>query len=129
MAVCLGFDDGKTGDGFAFGLAADHYYPGDRLFGVLGGVAWIDSGYTFPAANAWYQVVRLRRNGDTKFYVNGVPTANSDPRTPHVPTAFTLGSATGIRHFNGSINEVRIYKRALSDVEVRQLYDYEKPRS
>lgn len=127
MAVCLGFDDGKTGDGFAFGMAADSYFPGNHLYGVLGGVAWIDSGYTFPAANAWYQVVMLRRGGITRFYVNGIQTPNSDSRKPLLPTAFTLGAATGTRHFNGIINDVRIYKRALSDAEVRQLYHSEMP--
>ena len=40
--------------------------------------------------------------------------------TPLEPTAFTLGSATGIRFYNGSINAVRIYNRALSDNKVRR---------
>ena len=167
MAVCLGKDDGQTGDGFALGFSAAHYdSPGDHLYGVLGGVAWLDSGYVFPAPNTWYQVVMLRRDGTVRFYVNGSPATNnadagpgvpngpgpviqptggvperyrnlvnSNPvnninmtRTPLEPTAFTLGSATGIRFFNGSINAVRIYNRALSDDEVQALYQYEKPQ-
>jgi len=164
MAVCLGKDDGRTGDGFSFGLSgAQVDSPGDHLYGVLGGVSWLDSGYVFPAPNTWYQVVMLRREGTVRFYVNGSPVnnaaggpgspngavsdfprttiqansrslvnnirslVNNMSRTPLEPTAFTLGSATGIRFFNGSINAVRIYSRALTDDEVQGLYQYEKP--
>ena len=89
MAVCLGFDDGNTGDGFAFGMTKDIYNAGNHLTGVLGGVKWIASGYAFPSPNAWYHVVMLRTDGVTKFYVNGIQTANTESSVPLVPTAFT----------------------------------------
>jgi hypothetical protein len=121
-AVCLGHDDGNTGDGIAFGLNQDCYTPGNHLDGTLGGVTWADSGYEFPAANQWYHVVMLRTNGATMYYVNGVPTPREYTDAPVLPTAFTIGSSTGIRFFNGQIGEVRIYDRALSAAEVNQLY-------
>ena len=125
--VCLGFDDGNSGDGFEFGISQDHYNPGNELWSVLGSVTWIDSGYAFPLANVWYHIVMLRRDGVTQFYVDGVETPNSDPSTPLTPSAFTIGSATGARFFNGAIDDVRIYNRALSDAEVQQLYQIESP--
>lgn len=127
MILCLGHDDGNTGDGFAFGFSApDHYSLGNKLFGVLGGVEWIDSGYVFKSPKHWYHIVMLRRDGITRFFVNGMPTENTSSRTPIVPSAFTIGSATGIRFFNGMINDVRIYNRALSDSEVNELYNFER---
>jgi len=128
MVVCLGFDDGNKGDGIELGLSDWPYYPGDHLYGLLGGVKWVDSGYAFPMADMWYHVVMLRRDGVLRFYVNGVQTPNTETLNPLKPTAFTIGSGTGARFFNGVINDVRIYKRALSDAEVQQLYNYEKAR-
>jgi hypothetical protein len=127
MVVCLGFDDGNTGDGFAFGMTKDNYNAGNHLTGVLGNVKWISSGYTFPSPNVWYHVVMLRTNGVVKFYVNGIQTTNTESSTPLAPTSFTIGSATRCRFFNGMIDDVRIYSRAFSDSEVQQLYNFETP--
>ena len=85
MAVCLGFDDGNTGNGFAFGMTMDNYNKGNRLTGVLGGVKWVPSGYTFPSANAWYHVVMLRSNGVTKYFVNGIQTPNTESARRTLP--------------------------------------------
>jgi hypothetical protein len=126
MAVCLGFDDGNTGDGFAFGMTMDSYNRGNHLTGVLGGVKWVPSGYTFPSPDVWCHVVMLRKDGITKFYVNGVQTANTESSTPLVPTDFTIGSAIGIRFFKGMIDDVRIYNRALSDSEIQAIYAEQK---
>jgi hypothetical protein len=126
MAVCLGFDDGNTGDGFAFGMTMDNYNPGNHLTGVLGGVKWVPSGYTFPSPNRWYHVVMLRSEGVTKFYVNGIQTANTESSAPVAPSAFTIGSATGIRFFKGMIGDVRIYDRALSPGEIEAIYSKQK---
>jgi Concanavalin A-like lectin/glucanases superfamily/FG-GAP-like repeat len=124
-AVCLGYDDGRSGNGFELGMAQDHYNPGNHLMAVFGGVGWIDSGYVFPASNVWHQVVMLRRNGVTQFYVDGNETPDSDSSMPITPSAFRIGSATGTRFFGGAIDDVRIYNRALSSDEVAQLYALE----
>jgi hypothetical protein len=125
MAVCMGSDDGRIGNGFEFGVSGGNS-PGNHLYGILGSVAWIDSGYIFPSPNAWYHVVMLRTNGVTKFYVNGIQTANTESRRPFAPKAFTIGSATGIRFFNGMIDDVRIYNRALSASEIQAIYTDQK---
>jgi len=126
MAVCLGYDDGNTGNGFAFGLSS-YDSPANTLSGVFGGVAWAPSGYAFPVANRWHHIVMLRRNGVTQYYVDGIQnqTWNKYTQTPILPSAFTIGSSTGIRFFSGGIDDVRIYNRALSASEVQRLYNFE----
>lgn len=121
MVMCLGSDDGRIGNGFEFGISGGNK-PGNHLYGILGSVTWIDSGYAFPSPNAWYHIVMLRTGGVTKFYVNGIQTANTESRRPFAPKAFTIGSATGIRFFNGMIDDGRIYSRALSDSEIKAIY-------
>jgi len=64
----------------------------------------------------------LRNDGVTKFYVNGIQTANTESSVPLAPTAFTIGSATHGRFFNGMIDGIRIYNRALSDSEIQAIY-------
>ena len=125
MAICLGFDDSNDGNGYEFGISGDNYASGNDLDGILGGVMWIYSGYTFPAPNTWYHIVMLRRDGVTRLYVDGAQTPTVDYDTPRLPTAFTIGSGSGVRFFHGAIDDVRIYKRALSDAEVFDLYLFE----
>jgi hypothetical protein len=116
IAVALGYDDGNSGNGYSLGI----YFS--QLHVVFGGVADFDGGFTFTSTSQWYQVVMLRSSGVMSFYVNAVLTPSSITATPLVPTAFRIGSDSGIRFFNGAIDDVRIYNRALSSNEVAQLY-------
>lgn len=125
FAVTMGTDDTATADGFAFGVASGANQAGKKLVGVLGGVVWFDSGSAFSISNRWHQVVMLRAGGVTKFYLDGIQTANTTTAVPRMPTAFYIGSATGIRYFQGQIDDVRIYNRALSADEVDYLYQLE----
>lgn len=118
--VLVGYDTGLNGDGYGFFLLGS-----STLLGIFSGVNWFSSGYSMPATNRWYHVVMLRESGTTKFFVGGIQTVNTFSTTPHPPTAFTIGSATGYGFFNGQVDDVRIYNRALSDSEVGQLYAFE----
>jgi hypothetical protein len=85
--------------------------------------------------NQWYHVVFTVNggNGTSQIYTNGI-LAESFTETPFslstgsfplvigAPVAQTASNQTG---FNGAINDVRIYNRALSASEVQQLYAYE----
>lgn len=81
--------------------------------------------------NRWQHVTIVYNNGCT-FYVNGQAKSNnyqisgSINATPTVP--FTIGSRSSdtARVFNGSIDEVRVYNRALSGAEVKSLYNLGK---
>ena len=89
--------------------------------------------------NNWHYVVAEKDNDNIKIYVDGTLEAttsgasNLDPSTYR--TTFGLG-ASGIYHdvgftpsFVGNLDEFRIYNRALSASEVKQLYNYSsKPK-
>ncbi|HEV2438381.1 MAG TPA: LamG-like jellyroll fold domain-containing protein [Verrucomicrobiae bacterium] len=127
--VGLGYDDGITANGYSFTVsgALNGTSPGNQLFGIIDGIAWFGGGFTFSSASRWYQVVMERSSGVTTFFVNGAPIPGGTAYTPPVPTAFRIGSNTGIRFFNGAIDDVRIYNRALSSTDVTQLYLSEEP--
>ncbi|MCX5692091.1 MAG: LamG domain-containing protein [Candidatus Omnitrophica bacterium] len=123
IAVSNGPDNGtSTYNGYAFGVGNGSGSPGNKLQGLLPGVAFLDSGYTFPSANQWYHVVMLRASGTIKFYVNGTQTSNTFNNVPVTPTAFYIGSQTGIRYFNGLIDDVRVYNYARTADQI--LVDY-----
>jgi hypothetical protein len=119
-AVCMGYDNGDTGNGYAFGLSS-----GNDVTGFFGGVNGYTSGYLLQTTNKWYQIVMVRNSGSTLIYVNGETTTNTSPDVPIAPTTFSIGSANGLRYFNGAINDVRVYNRALAPSEVSELYLYE----
>ncbi|HKF41482.1 MAG TPA: LamG domain-containing protein, partial [Thermoanaerobaculia bacterium] len=118
MAVSNGFDDGTNGDGYALGIGNGSGAAGNKLQGLLCGVVFLDSGFTFPAANQWYHVAMVRDSGTTKFYVNGTQTPNTFTTAPKSPTQLRIGGQIGIRFFAGLVDEVEVFSRALSQPEI-----------
>jgi hypothetical protein len=108
---------------------------GEYLLGLKGGrLIWFDeiqSSMTFDtsqqiADNKWCFIVFTRSNTSYKFFIGGVLKAET------VGTANVLAERTidvgcslysGVYHFNGLIDDVRIYDRALSVAEVQSLYN------
>ena len=85
----------------------------------------------FPAISGlgWQHLVLAYDGNLGKVYLNGnlihlfEKTLNTDGNSP-----FVIGSNSPNRndeYFNGFLDDVRVYSRALSDVEVKTLYDYE----
>ncbi len=82
----------------------------------------------------WYHVVGTYNNNSIKIYVNGQLEGSEKIGSviPYVgSTPLTIGyfpyTESGSFSFNGLIDEVRIYNRALSDSEVTQLYNVPEP--
>ncbi|MDB6057225.1 MAG: hypothetical protein JWO95_1069 [Verrucomicrobiales bacterium] len=125
MAIAVGHDDGITGDGYQLGISDGTSLPGGKLYGIFGGVATLDSGYVFSSANQWHHAVMLRDKGVTKFYLDGTQVGPTSTVVPLTPTAFSIGSGAGIRFFQGGIDDVRVYNRALTSNEVAILYGVE----
>jgi hypothetical protein len=125
IAVAMGFDDGNSGNGYSFGIFNNNTSPGNLLSAIFGNVGGVSSGFIFTSTNQWYQIVMSRNSGMTSFYVNGALQPDGTTKSPQTPTFFRIGSDTGIRFFNGAIDDVRIYNRALSANEVTQLYSVE----
>jgi hypothetical protein len=83
---------------------------------------FVNTGASISGTNQWNHFVMLRTNGVASFYLNGVQTPNTTTLPTRAPTDFTIGSQNGLRFFNGSIDDVQIYNRAISSGEVTQIY-------
>jgi hypothetical protein len=107
-----------------------------------------DDGGPSVTLGVWSQVVVSFTNGTAKFYINGalVKTANvtGDPTALVSPppvaignelpkSAYSLTDPTspnafyGGNYFMGSIDDVHLYNKVLSDTEVKSLYTMEQP--
>jgi len=77
----------------------------------------------------WYHlVVTIDTNSVLSMYVNGNPWQVSFPATNqgfNIPRAALSIGAFQSNHFDGSLDDIRIYNHALSASEVQQLYAYE----
>ncbi|MDB6064873.1 MAG: hypothetical protein JWR26_1081 [Pedosphaera sp.] len=124
IAVCLGATSFLADNGMEFGISDGNFGNGQKLFGSLNGTA-VNSGFSFTATNQWHHVVLLRDTGITWFYVDGSQTGTPNTTAPAAPTLFTLGSASNTHYYQGKLDEVRIYNKALSSSDVQQLYNFE----
>jgi hypothetical protein len=92
-----------------------------------GGCAFYSSGTV--DLNQWYFISNVRRNSTAgKIFINDQITQGScsgaSPYTSSDP--LTMGYAGYHTYFPSLIDEVRIYNRALSDQEIKALYDATK---
>jgi type II secretory pathway pseudopilin PulG len=93
----------------------------------------IDGVYTTAnvvSLNRWYYITVTFDNNISpklKIYINGQKLQEGNPSTPYILTTDLLIGRRGIgSFFQGVIDEVRIYNRALSDSEIKALYDATK---
>lgn len=106
-----------TTDNYLYWVSA---YCGDQ---------WVDTGYRFPAADVWYNVVTKRSGSRYYFYVNGEATPNSASATGCTTpnsSEFRVGneeSGYSPRWYNGAIDEIGLWDRALSTDEINDLYN------
>lgn len=110
--------------GFVVGV-----WQSGRVFFYIGGSTNAD--WVGLTANNWFHLVFLRRSGIKYIYSNGIEVANFVGNVS-VDNANSLyiGKANGSTYyFNGLIDEVRIYNRALSAAEVKQLYKLHAPNN
>ena len=77
--------------------------------------------------DAWQHVAAVvRRNGETRLYVNGYPVAKGEigPANLDNPEInLHLGSIPDAQQFRGELDEVRLYSRALDEAEVQALVE------
>ena len=91
----------------------------------------VNSGTTYPSdGNTWIHVAGTYDGTTMKIYMNGV--LKSSLVTSTAIATNTLGlsigaESTGSRSFQGAMDEVRIYNRALSDAEIAALYAMAPP--
>lgn len=85
--------------------------------------------------NKWYHVAVVYDGSTIKLYVNGEPDGQTDaPRGPinlcgTGKNTFYIGYSAGGRCFNGAISEVRVWKKALNQMEIQNNMCYVAPDS
>lgn len=91
-------------------------------------VANLSSGYTLNTGQ-WYQVAVIRSGGTAQCYVDGVAQGSTSASTPNAISNFTtigasqVAAGTVSRFFNGVVDDVRLYNRAITTTELTQLYN------
>ena len=112
---------GNTNAAMVMAAASAHGGTGNFLYDVQP-----------PPSNTWYQIASTYDGLTHKLFVNGQP-VNSVVLGIALNTAGNSGIGIGVSDqangywgaFEGRIDDVRIYNRALSASEVQQLYAYE----
>lgn len=81
---------------------------------------------SFMNTTEWFQIVGTYTSGTRKLYINGVEVA-SDSQTGTIATnsgGMTIGEyGGGAYRYNGSINVVKVYNRALTQEEIQQNFN------
>lgn len=77
-----------------------------------------------PSTGTWYHLAVTRQGNNYTFYRDGSPDGVWTDSTiiPDASAPLTIGWAEGVGSFNGTIDDVRIYNRALSGSEISQLF-------
>ena len=80
--------------------------------------------------NEWISLTATAEANQFKIYINSILVLSNNSSHVNSTDDTLIGTRTNAAnggHFNGSIDDVRIYNRALSAVEVQALHDLEKP--
>jgi hypothetical protein len=93
--------------------------------GVPGGLRYFNG--TMPIQlNTWYHVAMTYDGSSLKLFVNGILDGSLNVTGPIVTSAEPLligGSVPGPWYFNGSVDELTLYNRALSQAEIQAIYE------
>ncbi|HXF10543.1 MAG TPA: protein kinase [Desulfuromonadaceae bacterium] len=87
------------------------------------GPVWLVRAPFKPVLNQWYHFALTRHGQMFAIYVNGtvVGSEESGREMPSVDAPLTIGESEGF-FFNGRLDEVGIYRRALSEREITAIY-------
>jgi hypothetical protein len=106
--------------GFQMSQSADHGF----VFRSWPGSAQVEA-HVSIAPRVWYHLVLTRSDQATQFYVNGVlqQTGPALERIVGLITPMGMGSdAAGHHGFQGDLDEIAFYARALTPTEVQDIY-------
>jgi len=96
-----------------------------------GGVGWFEVGfYNTILDNQWHHFASTFVGTNMEFYFDGVlegtntffGTPGSNNRDLFMGKHYALG-----RHFEGVLDNIRVYNRALSEIEIQEFYNEERP--
>lgn len=117
-----------AGHGDNYGLVANRFNKDDLLFYFYNGSGWPNVGVnnTGITDGEWHHVAGSYNEaaGVISVYMDGVLLASEfvgQSISYGIGSAASIGSMQGARNFNGCLDEIQIYGRALSDAEVQTL--------
>lgn len=119
---CVVFNGNDSG---GWGIFSRGDVAGQGVAGLLGGVAWLDSGYT-AAEGEDVHAVFTRRAGTAYFFVNGRPAGTPITNTPITPTDnFAVGRQPGstMRWFGGTAYYTQVLDAGWGDAQAYSSYD------
>jgi hypothetical protein len=106
--------------------------PGDgkkilwQIYKEGGGVMISQSSNATVEVGKWHHVACVRRGKLGVLYIDGRKDAQADcdgtPATMDAPVTAGFGEGAGHTYFNGALDDVRIYRRALSDEEITTVF-------
>ncbi len=126
------FNSSTTG----FGIYPDDSTCGGIMVGLMGNIGYSINCYTHPTSGAWHHLAAIfdksqAGNAQTALYIDGVlqtPKQNylTSKNTNNFGSNITyLFSRAGTQEFaTGSVDDLRVYNRALSASEVQLLYNF-----
>jgi hypothetical protein len=137
VTVSAWYKGAATSGGFqAIVEPTDSAFVHMQLFSGGNAVVYVDTGaINLPivpqSTGSWHNIIITARSGATKEYLDGVQQGSTDTTTfSNIVGTSTLQIGRGnggIRYFNGQIDDVRIYNRALSSSEVAALVAGDEP--
>ena len=119
-----------------------HYYQGEFFtdinqshFGFLREVSPFSLGSSFPISPfEWTQVVAVFDGTNKSIFINGKlsnsAVSGSSASAPNVPVLIGAGldqNSNTVNHYEGLLDEIRVYTRALADYEILELYNSIQP--
>ncbi|MBF0478305.1 MAG: LamG domain-containing protein [Candidatus Omnitrophica bacterium] len=122
----LGF--GSQGGALTFDIIADGGMG--KVYGhFYGGGNDTSAGAPSYSAGVWYHFALVYDGATASFYLNGVFTNSKviTLNTTDSPFKIGTGTWTGIGSFNGLVDDVRVYNRALTAQDVADLYHVFQP--
>jgi prepilin-type N-terminal cleavage/methylation domain-containing protein len=115
------------GAGYGIGIGNtifDNTSPGTKLIMLYEGVRWIVTGTN--VGTGWHHIVMvIDGSGTPTAYLDGVSAgtySGAAPAAPGSANTYIGGGSTAARYFNGSVDDVRLYNRALPATDILTLY-------
>jgi len=116
----------KVGDGNGYGIGVGNSSfenEGSNIIVIYENVRWMSAGAA--AITGWHHVALvIDALGVPTVYFDGQPKGSYSGAGPQTPSAkTTIGGYGTVRYFLGAIDDSRIYNRALSAGEIKDIYD------
>ena len=110
----------NRGSGLYFGVSGGKFFIYDNTALPSPGMSSI----TLVNDNNWHQIVWTSNGATSSMYIDGgLNLIQSQIRNSSVGTAYIAYDSPNNEYFPGSIDDVRVYNRALSANEISQLYN------